>query len=184
MDDLDSEGQQVDVRGADRLTDPIVDTWADVGLDSNGRWSWPADEAQFSVDVGSGVDDAGLDVLAAVLDATPRESATLAVHVEHGRRNDLQGGRRDALERLAANPDVTALTDDTAGTAPATAETLEAVFRLYGTDLRRATMLDEGELAIVEYLDGQVEFSLPAERIDEVRSPLPERVRDRLTRRS
>jgi hypothetical protein len=183
MDDPDSESRRMDVRGANRLTDRILGTWSDAGLDSDGRWSWPAAEAQFSVDVDES-SDAGLDVLAAVLDTTPREPATVAVHVEHGRRNDLQGDRRDALERLAANPEVTALADDTAGAAPATDETVEAVFRLYGPDLRRATVLDEDGLAIVEYLDGRVEFSLPAARIDEVRSALPDGVGGRLTRRS
>lgn len=182
MDDPDSGSQRMDVRGADRLTDRILDTWSDAGLDSDGRWSWPADEAQFSVDVDRA--EAGLDVLAAVLDATPREPATLAIHVEHGRGNDLQGDRRDALERVAASPNVTALAADTAGTAPATAETLEAMFLLFDADLRRATVLDGTGLAIVEYLDRQLEFSLPAARIGEVRSALPSGVGDRLTRRS
>jgi hypothetical protein len=180
----DEDGERVDVRGADRLTERILRTWTEAGLDSDGRWSWPADEAQFGVDLAAGADEAGLDVLAAVLDATPREPATLAVHVELGRRDDTVGDRRGALERLAGYPDVTALATDTAGTAPATPEALDAVFRLYGAALRRVTVLDEAGLAILESLDGRVEFSLPAARISEVRSALPEAVRNRVARRT
>ena len=182
MDDQDGTG--VDARGAGQLPDRVLDTWTEAGLDSDGRWSWPADEAQFGVELADAADGAGLDVVAAVLDATPRDPATLAVHVERGRRADLTGERRHALERLAANPDVTALAADTAGTAPATSEVLDAVFRLYDAGLRRATVLDESGLAIVESLDGRVEFSLPAADIAAVRSTLPGSIGDRLARRS
>ena len=183
MDDQEGAAARVDALGVERLTDDVVAAWLDHGLDSDGRWTWPDDETRYRLRLPEPGHPAGLDALATVLDETGRTPATVAVHVAAGRRTDPVGPGRTALADLAAIPGITALDTDTAGTAPAGADVFEAVFRRYDEGLLRLAVLDADDEAVVEYLDGTLEFALPAGAVAAVRSALDGDLAARLQQR-
>lgn len=189
MSDQDSSIEPKSAREAlvgvgDRLAVKVMTAWEDAGVGGDGRCTWPDDETRYALVLDSPDEPAGLDLFAAVLDETVRAPAQVALQIERGRGDDLRNDRQDALERLAANTQVTATEKHTAGTAPATAETFDNVMRLYGEGLTRAVVADENGEAIVDYRETAVVVSLPNEAVDGLRSALGEAVANRLEQRS
>ncbi|MFC7076599.1 hypothetical protein [Haloarcula halophila] len=157
---------------AERLTEAI-----------DGRSAWPEAEGRYRLELTEPDEPVGMDVFATVLDLTPRSPETVVVDIELGRRDTLTGDRQTALERLAANPGVTAGSDRTRGTAPATVATVDALARLPGDALTHAVALDGNRRAIVERRTRTtVRFALPETGYEDAAGQLAPAVVDRIVR--
>jgi hypothetical protein len=143
--------------------------------------AWPDDEPAYRLRPPAAEESAGLDVLSAVLDATPRGPSTAVVRLAVGRRTDVVGPRRTALETLAASSAVTVRDDRTTGIAPLTGENFEAVATLF-TDFDHLLVRDDDEVAIAEWRDETLRFALPAEAVERVRDGVDATVADRIER--
>jgi len=141
---------------AGELPDAIADAWERAGLDSPP--AWPTDERRYRLRPPASDPAAGVDTLAAVLDASERTPERLFVHLAVGRRADF-GRRRRTLETLSGHPGVLVADDDTAGTLPLTGATFDALVTLYD-DLRYALVSDADDVAIVEFRDGTLTAAL------------------------
>jgi len=170
MDDStnDAEGMvdAIEELGVDRLTDSIVTAWEQAGLET-GRPTWPDDESRHRVRPPASDDreegpagSPAADALAAVLDATPREPSTAFCYLSVGRRVDLIGPERTALEALSGHADVRVDTDHTAGTLPLTGETFDAIVALLD-EVEYLLIRDENGDAIAEWRSETLRFSVP-----------------------
>ncbi|MFC6974650.1 hypothetical protein ACFQL1_08095 [Halomicroarcula sp. GCM10025709] len=190
MDDDDDReaarvAEAIDEVGVDRLADAIVEAWDRGGVDADAELTWPETAQRYRLELTDPDEPAGMDVFATALDHAPGSPEAVAVDIELGRRDTLAGDQQTALERLAANPGVTAGTDRTQGTAPATLETIDALARLPGDAVTHAVVLDEDGRAIVERRTRTtVRFALPESRDQAAVAGLAPAVVDRLVRES
>lgn len=146
--------------------------------DETGEIAWPSETARYRIALPATEDGVALDVLAAVLDASPRPPAAAEFEIDAGRRVD--GDRtRSALADLAAHPDVTVGTDETAGAVPLTGDTFAALADL-SADTRLLIVRDEAGDAVLVRRAETITFALPASLIEGLRSDLPASVRDRI----
>lgn len=167
---------------AGRVADAIVAAW-DAGRHVDERLRWPETESRYRLELTGPDEPAGMDAFATVLDHTPRSPERVVVDVELGRRDTLAGDQQTALERLAANPGVTAGTDRTTGSAPATLETVETLARLPGDAVTHAVVLDAAGRAIVERRTRTiVRFALPESGYEDAVAVLAPAVVDRIVR--
>lgn len=143
--------------------------------------AWPSAEPSYRLRPPATDEDAVLDALAAVLDASSRCAKRVSVRLAIGRRVDVLGPRRVALEALSGHDDVTVADDYTVGTVPLTAETFADLAELIA-DLDRAVVWDPEGVAIADLRDGQMRFALPAEAVEQVRDGLNAAVADRIER--
>ena len=182
MDDStnDAEGMvdAIEAVGVDRLTDNIVRAWEEAGLDT-GRPTWPEGESQHRVRPPASDDGAVADALAAVLDATPREPKTAFCYLSVGRRVDLLGPERTALEALSGHADVRVDTDHTAGTVALTGETFDALVRLLD-EVEYLVVRDDAGDAIAEWRPETLRFSVPD--VESVTAALPTALAARVER--
>ena len=143
--------------------------------------SWPSAEPSYRLRPPVTDEEAALDALAAVLDATPREAARLSVRLAIGRRMDVVGPRREALEGLSGHDGVTVADDHTIGTLPLTGATFDDLAELFA-DLDRAVVWDPDGVAIADWRDGVLRFALPTEAVERVREAVDASVADRIER--
>jgi len=141
--------------------------------------AWPDDEPAYRLRPPAADEGAGLDALAAVLDATPRGPSTAVVRLTVGRRTDAVGPRRTALETLSGVSAVTVHDDRTTGIAPLTDECFEAIATLF-TDVDRLLVRDDEDVAIAEWRDETLRFALPADAVERVRECVDPAVADRI----
>jgi len=170
----------IDDIGIDRLTDAIVDAWEQLDAERGGP-TWPRDETRYRLELPDPDEAVGLDALAAVLDASPREAETAFVHLGLGRRAD-PGGERFAVETIASHGGVTAADGHTTGRVPLTAETFDALARVHGDALRYAVVCDADGRAIVERDWTTLRFSLPPSAVESVRDAVAPLDGDRIER--
>jgi len=143
--------------------------------------AWPSAEPSYRLRPPA-TDEAGaLDVLAAVLDATPRRSERVSVRLAIGRRMDLLGPRREALEALSGHSEVTVAEDHTIGTLALTDETFADLAELFA-DLERAIVFDSEGVAIADLRDDILRFALPETAVERVRDGVDAAVADRIQR--
>jgi len=143
--------------------------------------AWPSAEPSYRLRPPA-TDEAGaLDVLAAVLDATPRRSERVSVRLAIGRRMDLLGPRREALEALSGHSEVTVAEDHTIGTLALTDETFVDLAELFA-DLERAIVFDSEGVAIADLRDDILRFALPETAVERVRDGVDAAVADRIQR--
>lgn len=164
-DDAEAVVRAIDEIGIDRLTETIVAAWE--GLGTSGP-TWPQDETRYRFELSAPEEAVGLDVLAAVLDASPRPPAKAFVHLGLGRR-DNPGDERFAVETIAGHTDVSATDTHTTGTVPITRETFDALARVHGQTLVYAVVCDEDGRAILERDWTTLRFSLPSSAVETVR---------------
>jgi len=167
-DDAEAVVRAIDEIGIDRLTETIVTAWEGLGSGVEPGPTWPEDEIRHRFELSEPGEAVGLDVLAAVLDASPRGPTEAFVHLGLGRR-DNPGGERFAVETIAGHTDVSATDTHTTGTVPMTAETFEALARVYGRSLVYAVVCDEDGRAILERDWTTLQFSLPPSAVETVR---------------
>ncbi|WP_424002344.1 hypothetical protein ACOZ4I_01565 [Haloarcula salina] len=183
-DDAESEAaavvRAIDDIGVDRLTDAIVDAWEQLDEEREGP-TWPGGESQYRLELTAPDEAIGLDVLAAVLDATPRTPDAAFVNLGLGRRAD-PGGERFAVETLAGHRDVTAADDHTTGRVPLTDETFDALARVHGDALRYVVVCDAAGRVIVERDWTTLRFSLPPSAVEDVRAAVAALDGDRIER--
>jgi hypothetical protein len=141
--------------------------------------AWPDDEPAYRLRPPAADEDAGLEALAAVLDATPRAPSTAVVRLGVGRRTALVGPRRNALEALSGTSAVTVHDDRTTGIAPLTGESFEAIATLF-PDLDRLLVRDEDDVAIAEWREETLRFTLPDVALGSLQSDLGEALADRI----
>jgi hypothetical protein len=139
---------------------------------------WPGDARRYRLQTPAADEDAPLDVLAAVLDATPRAPATATVRIGAGRRDD-RDRVRSALADLAAHPDVRVGDGETSGTVPVTNDTFAALADV-SAEIRALVVRDDDGRPILERRGERFRFVLPAERADRLRDTLPAAIADRL----
>lgn len=161
---------------ATRLSDEIVDAWrASDSLPADGPWP---DVSRFRLTLPATDESGALDVLAAILDASPRRPDSALVHVAAGRRDD-RDRVRSALSDLAAHPDVTVADHETTGSVPLTGDTFDALAAL-SPAIRHLLVLDADGYLVLARTDERFAFALPASAAETVRSTLPAAVADRL----
>jgi len=141
--------------------------------------SWPSAEPSYRLRPPATDEAAGLDALAAVLDVTPRQAVRVSVRLAVGRRMDVLGPRREALEALSGHDDVTVADDHTIGTLALTDETFADLAELFA-DLDRAVVWDPDGLAIADWRDGELRFALSDDDAAQVRDGLA--IADRIER--
>ncbi|MDS0259932.1 hypothetical protein NDI56_11055 [Haloarcula sp. S1CR25-12] len=141
--------------------------------------AWPDDEPAYRLRPPAADEGAGLDALAAVLDATPRGPSTAVVRLAVGRRTDVVGPRRRALETLSGVSAVTVHDDRTTGIAPLTGECFEAIATLF-TDVDRLLVRDDEDVAIAEWRDETLRFALPDAAVEALQSDLDGALVDRI----
>ncbi|MFC6757064.1 MULTISPECIES: hypothetical protein [Haloarcula] len=143
--------------------------------------AWPSTEPSYRLRPPA-TDEAGaLDALAAVLDASPRRAERVSLRLAIGRRVDLLGPKREALEAVSGHTDVTVADDHTVGTAPLTEATFADLAELFG-DLDRAIVFDPDGVAIADWRDGVLRFALPEAAVEAVRDGVDAAVADRIQR--
>jgi len=130
--------------------------------------AWPSAEPGYRFRPPATDERVALDVLAAVLDGTPRRAERVSIRLTIGRRTDILGQRREALESLSGHDDVTVHDDHTIGTVPLTGETFDGLVRLR-EDIDRAVVFDPDGVAIADRRDGILRFALPADAVELVR---------------
>jgi len=167
-DDAEAVVRAIDEIGIDRLTETIVTAWEGLGSGVEQGPTWPLDETRHRFELSAPDEAVGLDVLAAVLDASPRPPADAFVHLGLGRR-DNPGDERFAVETIAGHTDVSATDTHTTGTVPMTAETFDALARLHGQTLVYAVVCDDDGRAILERDWTTLRFSLPPAAVETVR---------------
>ncbi|MDS0282108.1 hypothetical protein [Haloarcula onubensis] len=143
--------------------------------------AWPSTEPSYRLRPPATDEAAALDAFAAVLDATPRQAERVSVRLAIGRRMDLVGPRREALEALSGHNAVTVADDHTIGTVPLTDETFADLAELF-TDLDRAIVWDSEGVAVADLRDGALRFALPADAAEGVRAQLDAPAADRIER--
>ncbi|MDS0221750.1 hypothetical protein NDI54_10375 [Haloarcula sp. S1AR25-5A] len=180
-DDAEAVVRAIDEIGIDRLTETIVTAWAGIGDGVEPGPTWPQDETTRRFELSDPDEAVGLDLLAAVLDASPRTPEAAFVHLGIGRR-DNPGGERFAVETLAGHTDVSATDTHTTGTVPMTAETFDALARVHGETLVYVVVYDDDGRAILERDWTTLRFSLPPSAIETVREAVGMAVADRFER--
>ena len=143
--------------------------------------AWPSAEPSYRLRPPATDEAAALDALAAVLDATPRSPERLSVRLAIGRRTDVVGPRRVALEALSGHEDVTVAEDHTIGTLALTDETFADLAELFA-DIERAVVFDPEGVAIADWRAGVLRFALPETAVERVRAGLDATVADRVER--
>ncbi|WP_324665165.1 hypothetical protein [Haloarcula sediminis] len=143
--------------------------------------TWPEREPSYRLRPPAADEAAGIDAFAAVLDASERRPETVAVRLTVGRRTDVVGPRREALEGLSGHADVTVSDERTTGTAPLSGATFDDIATLF-SDLDRAVVRDTEGVAILEWRGETLRFALPDERADELAQELAPVLADRLER--
>jgi len=143
--------------------------------------AWPSAEPSYRLRAPATDEAAALDVLAAVLDATPRSPERVSVRIAIGRRMDIVGPRREALEALSGHEDVTVADGHTIGTVALTDGTFADLAELFD-DLDRAVVFDPDGVAIADWRDGDLRFALPADGVETVRETVDAAVADRIER--
>ena len=143
--------------------------------------AWPTAEPSYRLRPPATDEDAALDALAAVLDATPRDAERLSVRLAIGRRTELLGPRRIALEALSGHADVTVADDHAVGTVPLADGAFADVAELFD-DLDRAVVWDPDGVAIADWRDEVLRFALPADAVAAVRDAVEAAVADRIER--
>jgi hypothetical protein len=176
-DDAEAVVRAIDEIGIDRLTETIVTAWEGLGGGELGP-TWPEDETRHRFELSEPDEAVGLDVLAAVLDASPRSPEKAFVHLGVGRRDTPQH-ERFAVETIAGHTDVSATDTHTTGTVPMTAETFDALVRVYGETLVYAVVCDEDGRAILELDWTTLRFSLPLSAVETVREAVGVAVAER-----
>jgi len=166
-DDAEAVVRAIDEIGIDRLTETIVTAWEGLGGPEPGP-SWPQDETIQRFELSAPDEAVGLDLLGAVLDASPRTPTEAFVHLGLGRQ-DNPGGERFAVETIAGHTGVSATDTHTTGTVPMTAETFDALARVYGATLVYMVVCDDDGRAILERDWTTLRFSLPPEQAETVR---------------
>ncbi|NLV09428.1 hypothetical protein GOC74_05740 [Halomicrobium mukohataei] len=139
---------------------------------------WPTETPRYRLQTPATDDDAPLDVLATVLDESPRSPATATVRVGTGRRDD-RDHIRHALADLAAHSDVAVGHEETSGTVPLTDGTFAALADV-SPEIRTLVVRDDDGLALVTRRDERFTFALPDDAIEAVESSLPSSLRERL----
>lgn len=167
-DDAEAVVRAIDEIGIDRLTETIVAAWEGLGSGIEPGPTWPQDETRYRFELSAPDEAVGLDVLAAVLDASPRPPADAFVHLGLGRR-DNPGDERFAVETIAGHTDVSATDTHTTGTVPMTADTFDALARVHGRTLVYAVVCDDDGRAILERDWTTLRFSLPPAAVETVR---------------
>ena len=143
--------------------------------------AWPSAEPSYRLRPPATDEAAALDALAAVLDASPRRPERLSLRLAIGRRMDLLGPRRIALESLSGHEDVTVADDHTIGTLALTDETFADLAELFA-DLDRAVVWDADGVAIADWRDEVLRFALPETAVAQVREGIDAAVADRIER--
>jgi len=148
--------------------------------DPAGEVEWPTDTPRYRLTLPATEDEAALDVLAAIMDASPRQPASAEFRATAGRRADADHARR-ALSDLAAHPDVTVGDRETSGAVPITGDTFDALAVL--TDETRVLVVrDEDGTAIVKRRDDRFTFTVPEASIETIESLLSGVLVERLER--
>jgi len=147
----------------------------------NDETAWPDDEPTHRLRPPATTPTAGLDALAAVLDGTPRQPATVALGLTVGRRAELVGPRRIALESLSGHADVTVDDDHTSGTVPLTGTTFDDLAELF-EELDYAVVEDTTGVAIADWREETLRFALPSETLASVEDAVGGDVADRIDR--
>jgi len=166
-DDAEAVVRAIDEIGIDRLTETIVTAWEGIGGGVEPGPTWPQDETTQRFELSDPDEPVGLDLLAAVLDASPRTPAEAFVHLGLGRR-DNPGAERFAVETIAGHTTVSATDTHTTGTVPVTAETFDALAQVYGGTLVYVAIYDDDGRAILERDWTTLRFSLPASAVETV----------------
>jgi hypothetical protein len=168
-DDAEAVVRAIDEIGIDRLTETIVTAWEGIGDGVEPGPTWPEDETRYRFELSAPDEAVGLDLFAAVLDASPRSPTEAFVHLGLGRQ-DNPGGERFAVETIAGHTDVSATDSHTTGTVPMTAETFDALARVYGETLVYVVVCDEDGRAILERDWTTLRFSLPPSAVETVQT--------------
>jgi hypothetical protein len=142
--------------------------------------AWPSAEPRYRFRPPATDEAATLDVLATVLDATGRRPERVSLRVAIGRRTDLVGPRRIALESLSGHEDVTVADGHTIGTVPLTVERFDTLVDLRA-DIERAVVWGPDGVAIADWRDGVLRFALPTDALESVREA-NDTVADRIER--
>jgi hypothetical protein len=179
-DDAEAVVRAIDEIGIDRLTETIVTAWEELGGSEPGP-TWPGGETVQRFELSDPDEAVGLDVLAAVLDASPRPPTEAFVHLGVGRR-DTPGGERFAVETIAGHTGVSATDTHTTGTVPLTAETFDALARVYGETLVYAVVCDGDGRAVLERDWTTLRFSLPPSAVERVREAVGTATAERFER--
>ncbi|WP_336337502.1 hypothetical protein [Haloarcula brevis] len=179
-DDAEAVVRAIDEIGIDQLTETIVTAWEGLGGGEPGP-TWPQDETTQRFELSDPDEAVGLDVLAAVLDASPRAPEKAFVHLGVGRR-DPPVGERFAVETIAGHTDVSATDTHTTGTVPLTAGTFDALARVYGESLVYAVVCDDDGRAVVERDWTTLRFSLPPSAAETVREAVGPATAERFER--
>lgn len=141
--------------------------------------AWPSTEPSYRLRPPATDEAAVLDVLAAVLDLSPRRAERVSVRLAIGRRVDLLGPKREALEALSGHDDVTVDDDRTIGTVPLTAATFADIAELLD-ELDRAVVWDADGVAVADLRNGVLRFAVPEAAIETVREGVDAAVADRI----
>ncbi|WP_336357547.1 hypothetical protein [Haloarcula sp. CGMCC 1.6347] len=177
-DDAEAVVRAIDEIGIDRLTETIVTAWEGIGGGVEPGPTWPEDETIRRFELTEPDEAVGLDVLAAVLDASPRSPEKAFVHLGVGRRDTPQR-ERFAVETFAGHTDVSATDTHTTGAVPVTAETFDALARVYGGTLVYVVIGDADGHAILELDWTTLRFSLPSSAVETVRESVGPAVAER-----
>lgn len=177
-DDAETVVRAIDDIGIDRLTDTIVAAWEDLGRPDEDGVRWPAEERRYRFELSETDESVGLDVFAAMLDASPRAPTQAFVHLGLGRRDD-PGGERYAVETLAGHTGVSATDTHTTGKIPLTDETFDALARVHGNTLVYAVVCDDTGRAIAERDWTTLTVSLPEPAFETVREAVGPAVAER-----
>ncbi|MBX0287631.1 hypothetical protein [Haloarcula salinisoli] len=143
--------------------------------------AWPSAEPSYRLRPPATDEAVALDALAAVLDATPRRPERVSVRLAIGRRMDLLGPRREALEALSGHADVTVADDHTIGTLALTEAAFADLAELFA-DLDRAVVFDPDGVAIADWRGGLLRFALPEAAVETVRDSVDVAIANRIER--
>lgn len=149
------------------------------GPDDESAVEWPTGTPRYRLQLpATEGESAALDVLAAVLDASPRQPVSATAEIAAGRRADADR-IRSALADLAGHPDVTVGDRETSGTVPLTGDTFDALAAL--TDETRSLVVrDDAGIAILQRRDDRFTFAVPGSTMETVESALSASLLERL----
>ena len=143
--------------------------------------AWPSSEPSYRLRPPATDEGVALDALAAVLDATPRPAERVSLRLALGRRVDVLGPRREALEALSGHDDVTVAEDHTIGTVPLTGAAFADLAELFA-ELDRAVVWDDEGVAVADWRDGVLRFALPGDAVETLRDDIDAGLADRIER--